>query len=120
MSEFIEKFYKEVTDEWVTIVIVTNKQTINFSIDNFASCCEKYDVVITNTCHVMDYFIGSRLKNIKWHHGNINKRPGVIEANFDVTTDKGSFVICIFNDHNGYYPHSYKVTGYGFYDEDFL
>lgn len=128
MSEIITNFYlieKDYDDYdestyWKTIVIETTKQKITFSIDNLQSCCENFDVRLDKTNRGFDYYIGAELFNVEWCHERIVSTDDLFvhEANFTVSTDKGDFVVSIFNDHNGYYPHEYRVSAPGFNLED--
>lgn len=131
MAEIIEKIFERSNQiyegecgGWDEVVIVTNKQTITFGVSSFQSCCEDYGI---DTCDNNPYeeYVGAELKNVKWYHEKIQDYDGSGyggEANFKIETSIGDFIVNIYNFHNGYYPHSYKVSAPGFniIDEDEL
>lgn len=131
MSEIIEQIFERNNhrygDEcggWDEVVIVTNKQTITFGVSSGQSCCEDYGIETYDNKPYEEY-VGAELKNVKWHHEKFQGYSGVGyggEANFKIETSIGDFYVNIFNYHNGYYAHSYKVSAPGFniIDEDEL
>lgn len=134
MVEFIEKIYKTVDDYWITIFIETDEQIISFGIDNHNKCCENFGVkIIENEFDIKEY-IGHELLVISWNliesvssqskNGkdcyNEFEDKYYYTAVFNVQTSKGMFKVKIFNYHNNYYPHQYRIVGYGLNDQDEL
>lgn len=113
-------------DYFTGVAIKTNKQTMMFLISSEVSCCETFGVQMFYDGKCYDVYennnqskgeggfepvkalVGQTLKTIKWDH-----EPTGYDYHsncaFKIETDKTTFGINIFNEHNGYYPHSYKV-----------
>ena len=134
-NTFDNEFIKAVVsvkdvDGYNGICLKTNKQEINFLIDNFQNCCESFGVKLIdengatfgfdNVKEWDEKLRGERLISITWCHDNCPCEEDHRYASFKVTTESTSFKIEIFNHHNGYYPHSYKVNWNDFNDEDEL
>ncbi len=91
--------------EWIGVLIRTTKQAMMFLIDNFQSCCEEYAVYLENLFNIN--LIGSTIIDINWIEDISEEWLSSIKL--ELITDKGKVYIHMYNNHNGYYPHSYKI-----------
>jgi hypothetical protein len=119
--------------DYTGIYIKTNLQEMHFLIDNHHGCCESFDVEL-HGCEEKD-LIGDIVKTVRW---SINKKefvPSYFEVENDesyesdkyyngvavcIETNNRNVFIEIYNIHNGYYPHSYKVKWGEYQDEENL
>lgn len=119
-------------DEWIGVAILTAspEQTIKVLINDFHSCCERYDVLCMTPENNKEGMIGATIHKVGWgkdilpaymdairryHHDNFDG-AGVARAIVDIETDKGLIQIIAYNEHNGYYPHSVYVQWPGYTD----
>jgi hypothetical protein len=100
--------------KYVGIHIKTNIQDIYFTISDFKSCCEDFGVYLDSN-HKLNDLIGNKLKSIKYDSCNKPKNEEKF-IKFRIETNKHKFSIKIYNIHNGYYPHYYRVK-YGNYED---
>jgi len=91
--------------EWNGILIETQSQAMLFLIDNFQSCCEEYDVYLENLFDID--LEGSFVEDIKWIEDISEDWLSCIKL--ELITNRGNVYINMYNNHNGYYPHSYKI-----------
>lgn len=96
--------------EWVGILIQTSKQAMMFLIDNFQLCCEEYGVYLENLFSID--LIESTIIDMNWIEDVSEEWLSSIKL--ELITDKGKVYIYMFNKHNGYYPHSYKILTYDY------
>ncbi len=106
IEEVDEDFSIEIDEiRWVGVMIKTSRQIMMFLIDDFQSCCESYDVKIENLYNIN--LEKSSIEDIYWVEDIKNDYLSCITL--ALQTDKGRVDIEIYNQHNGYYPHSYKI-----------
>ena len=121
MEEIIETIIYENTNEYFYLKIKTNKQEIFFGISNDRLCCETYGIKILFNEQKIDnnnkdfnkddlkYFIGFIInKIIILPDSEYNDYYG--DINIQLQTNNGNITICLYNEHNGYYPHDYKIS----------
>ena len=101
------------------IEIVTNKQKISFLIDNAQQCCEDFGYFISEDN--LEEFIGSKLFDI-----NLISEDNEVRSLFadkfnldnedfngifiNIETSDGTLQFVAYNEHNGYYGHTFTVT----------
>ena len=100
--------------------VITDKQHIKLSIDNYQSCCENWGYFWCND-NPQD-FIGTSLIDVTLTDVALNEvhmkkneldpkskyfSGGVMFVNLN--TDKGVLQFVAYNEHNGYYGHEAKV-----------
>jgi len=124
---FDEQYITDITyddgDRYSGIVIVTDKQHMNFKISNYTSCCEDYGItvlinererVINDSKDIDDFkddLIGQKVLCVKHYHDGVRDfRDAGDEANFEIKTTDKEIIISLWNEHNGYYPHDYVVN----------
>lgn len=107
--------------------ISTTKQTIRIGIDNETSCCETFGIKFNEIS-----LKGRYIKEIKQLDHNYFEFSNIVEdSDTDSDADSGDspirregtryegitivldndeeFVVCVYNEHNGYYNHSYFI-----------
>ena len=94
--------------------IVTDKQEIYVLISDKSSCCESYGHFANHDD--LDYFIGSKLKNIGIVDECLTTKDYDLEqiSSLDcggtyfvnLETTKGTLQLTVYNSHNGYYGHN--------------
>lgn len=107
--------------------ITTNKQEIFILIDNDQSCCEHWGYISSEDR--FDDFIGAKIlginqvgldlaiKNVKDFDFSSDEMSAVF---INVETSKGTLQFALYNSHNGYYGHSYRIRSVQFNDEGSL
>lgn len=85
-----------------------------FVIENRSLCCEEFGVTIEEE---QGCIMGKRLESITSQSNNDDSNEEYSEVFLIKTTDGSSTTIKIFNNHNGYYRHTYRATY--FRDEQF-
>jgi hypothetical protein len=117
MGEVINSIYegdfKRKDDDWSSFegfVIQTSKQTIKIGISSGQSCCENSGYMISEDDTSM--FLQSELLNITLTDTNMFVKEFEEEwIDYDsamfvnIETNKGTFQIAVYNEHNGYYGH---------------
>lgn len=107
----------EIDDNYIGYNITTNKQVIKVSIEDFQDCCEIYGAKIelqvqeaecysktlTDLDEIFEYIKDKELLKIYWSDEDVG-----IDIIFEMS-DNVSFTCNVWNDHNGYYPHNYKI-----------
>ena len=106
-----------------------NEKTIFFAFEQGSYCCEEYGIEVTIDGNLlkcpegkdpetyMDERLNQTFQNAKFLSCDYSMLPEHnIKSNDDETsrgavglvfvTDKGTFTVCFWNVHNGYYPHN--------------
>ncbi len=98
--------------------ITTDKQEIFVLISNGQSCCEQWGYLSSNDG--LEDFSGAELLKLELVDEALNKQQikdefkygldegSIIFVNFE--TDRGTFQLAVYNNHNGYYGHNIKIT----------
>lgn len=113
-------------DEWETFMgyeVETDDGFITIAVNDVSSCCESFDAV--NNLPHLDYFNGAEVIDIRavetdedgnWKDSKSLLKelgeygPDVLEAGFiKIVTDKDTFDMGVYNNHNGYYGHTVIV-----------
>lgn len=98
-------------------VIVTDEQDISILISNTQDCCESWGHMTIDESD-KEYFVGANITDIKIVGTNmvvrsILERLGDLDGGdacfINIETDKGLLQITLYNNHNGYYGHSYVI-----------
>ena len=110
----IEKFGSNVIagfEHYQGYVITTTQQVIRVFISSYEYCSEEFDVdiILPDGCSDINSLIGQHVTHVKWAYAK-NKCTDRYEAGVDVHTAIGLVKLVAWNDHNGYYPHTVKVT----------
>jgi hypothetical protein len=115
--------------KWIGYNIQLSDDTsIVVKLDNHEQCCEKFGAYIQVDGKFIDDgaitaefpFIGAQIVSIEVSdietsehakHDTEYRNPSNSEVMLyvTITTSKGSLVIYLYNEHNGYYPHEYVV-----------
>lgn len=103
--------------------VITNnhKKFINSIISEGQLCCEVYGAYITDNLKEKtsddvgfdtDKYIGAKIIDVEYVVKKANDDYYDMQSNVTVSinTTNGKFHIIVFNEHNGYYPHDYRVT----------
>ena len=94
--------------EYDGYIIKTNTQSIHVGIDNSQCCCEEWGYVSTND--ISNEVVGAELLEIKITDDALNTENFTGKwsgATMFVTfeTNRGTFQLVMYNDHNGFYGH---------------
>lgn len=112
--EIKEGVFKHKQSEYEGYVITTEKSTYNLGIDNDGQCCESWGYLASNDN--LDEFIGAEIVGVKLTDNElftVDTLPKLYEGGmtfFTVETNKGSFQIVAYNEHNGYYSHDVLIV----------
>lgn len=101
------KYENEWKEGYVGIQLTTTKQKMAFLIDDYKSCCEEYGVELVDTPRLGSEIIDITWKDEKNFFYDTEIKLYAIKLKFQ--TSGGDFYIRIYNNHNGYYKHSYSV-----------
>lgn len=130
--ENVDEKGQKTADRWDSFdgyKIETNKQVILFLINNGQGCCEEWGYMTSEDD--LESFIGSELVSIE----NVEEFNGKIKKTFvndfyneepsdsiliNLNTSKGTLQFALYNDHNGYYGHSYYIRSVQFEDNGVL
>mgnify|MGYP003963893867 FL=1 len=137
-SKIVNKKFNDDESMFSLTIITTDNGICEFSVSKEFLCCEYFGLVLgnkeTKTCDVFDPLASNgervidkqtldQLKgniiSIKYlHNQNIpdflsqfeDSRIGDMNSYFnEIITTEGTFYVGIFNEHNGYYSHTYEV-----------
>lgn len=98
--------------------IETDKHIFHVLIDNGQSCCESWGYLSSEDDHLP--FIGAELREVRLTDTAL--KQSVVEKSdyyggdgggiqfVDFVTNKGTFQLAVYNDHNGYYGHGILVA----------
>jgi hypothetical protein len=117
--------------DFLGIEIVTNKQSMTFLISDERLCCESFGVGLTQkeqfnindfmSVEEVNSLIGSTLLKVSYgseeklkSSWDCDEYGNVIKVN--IKTSSTDFIVCIYNIHNGYYSHNYKIK-YGDHED---
>ena len=115
MQEIIKEIKEELPNGYEGYSIITNKQTIEIGISDYQKCCE--DAGYMSSEDDFKDFIGAEIlsiesvdtaKNVKKLEENVYYREACCMF-VNINTNKGTFQIVLYNEHNGYYGHSAYV-----------
>lgn len=119
VKENVIKKNKHLED--IGIEIITEQDKYLFLIDHTSYCCETYGVEIQPENFQMK---GKNLVKINWDKGSSPKEEFftwdcfiMLKLTFE---DDTHCFIKIYNQHNGYYPHQYKIMFKGYENIDVL
>jgi len=123
-DEIIESIKEYEDSKYYYFSIKTNKQTMNFGISTFQVCCENYGINIlydnkkidlnAELCKELENkFMDKKILSVKWNEGKYGE-----DCIININIDNEFISVELFNDHNGYYPHTYKVNWCDYTDED--
>jgi hypothetical protein len=117
-------------DDYIGYRIITNKQEMNFLISDIQFCCEDYgakissDDGITEEDNIKEKIVNEKLISVMWADpstkSKVNKFADCLSAVITITTENFKFNIILYNEHNGYYEHTYKVNWGNYSDSDEL
>ena len=91
----------------------TNLQTIEMSIDNGQSCCERWGYFWSNDN--VEEFIGAELLSVEIVDKSLNMKLFVANVDdedaifINLNTSNGILQFTIYNQHNGYYGHRVNI-----------
>lgn len=101
-------------EKWKGYEIKTNTRTITFEISATQSCCEEWGVYITypkdKTGRERDKeeMIGRVMGKVEWGPDRTDEEDNDTVQVY-MNTSVGTILICAYNSHNGYYPHSVRL-----------
>ena len=107
--------------------IRTTRQQIHVLIESGQLCCEEYGskIELPQWMTSLDQLVGAKLIRVYW--GKDLKPFTTTQYGGDwnacciiVDTNKGRIKIILYNYHNGYYPHRYRVSWKNYESEDTL
>lgn len=113
----------EKDDMYDTLTLECENEEFTFGISNDQMCCESFGIIVSKN--------GGEYEDVKdvdfteFQGMKITSAQYTTETRYDgvavrVEFTNGTLMIEIYNDHNGYYPHSYKVEYGDWSDEDNL
>ena len=114
----IEKEIVEITElnnpnRWIGVkIVLKGDKELVFKISNGQSCCEVYGYyMMENNKEVnkLSNHIGSTVKNVEYCISDDKEDDYKYNCKITVYTDKGDFMIILYNEHNGYYPHDISL-----------
>lgn len=136
MVSIVEKFYFRDTEHSLNLFLKTsNNPVAKFSIDTGQQCCENFGIHVSftenNKCtntEDLAPLLGKQFISIKYDHARCtadyydhDQDGGRVVFNLALKDPVSGTIeivkILIFNDHNGYYPHSFYVEGFGIKDQ---
>jgi hypothetical protein len=94
--------------------ITTDKRELNVAVNNSQSCCESWGYMSSEDD--LQSFVGAALLKIESVDTALNAKsdPGDIyegTAYFvNFYTSRGMFQLAVYDSHNGYYGHAFKIT----------
>lgn len=132
----VKKTYKNYI-KFVGIAFTTPKQVIELLISKEQSCCETFSinviiggkkVVIRSGCYydkeefdeVAKMILGQSICSINFGADMKNYDGMTCGIPVLIGTNKLPFEVQIYNHHDGYYPHSYHVSWYGYKDSGYI
>ena len=116
-------------EDYQGYVITTTQQVIRVLISRFRGCCEEFDVdiilpgeltdIASNALTDINSLIGQHVTNVKWAYTKHNSTTVYdrFEACVEVHTSIGLVKLIAWNEHNGYYSHTVKITWKNHEDE---
>lgn len=94
---------------WLGFTFVMNDSTKNITckIENFSKCCETFGIntKIYSNSSKFDDFIGAEYKYIDISDITYDEDDYMTTVTIIIYTNKGTIVLCFYNQHNGYYFH---------------
>ena len=113
--EYIEAIKEDTFDGMDGYRIYTNNQEIFLGIYNTTDCCENWGYMTSEDS--FEGFIGSTLLDIKEVDSAYNvtsfKETSIDSGDamfINIETSKGVLQFVLYNEHNGYYGHSYRIS----------
>jgi hypothetical protein len=113
MQETILKIEELRDDNWDGYQITTDKRTLNVAVDNGQSCCEGWGYMSSEDD--LQQYIGAALLKVESVNSALNAKtePGDIDEGtvyfVNFYTSRGMFQLAVYDSHNGYYGHSFKI-----------
>lgn len=108
-------------------IIETDKQVIRLGIDNGQSCCEDWgyiasednfeDFVNSNLISINEVSTALEVNKIKLGTEYVCEGSAVF---INVETTKGTLQFVLYNEHNGYYSHHYRIDSTQFDEDGYL
>lgn len=130
----------ESEDEFTGFSLQTELQSIKIMILNLRLCCERYGLYLTYNGHyrmLVDAFLpdevnltseefelqiqGLNVRGIRFAgigEIDLDSPDGIYTATVEIETNRGIITAVAWVEHNGLYPHSYRVEWAGFIDEN--
>lgn len=104
----------ELQEDYDGYQVTTDKRKITVAVSNGQSCCESWGYMSSDD--VFENYIGAALLKVdvvdtalgaKTDPGNIDEGTAYF-VNF--YTSRGMFQLAVYDSHNGYYGHTFKLT----------
>jgi hypothetical protein len=115
-------------DELVGFEIETNKEPIQLCINNVHNCCEVWGFSLHKfpdlpnedyyNSHILKIKLDEKSKEVNQIVSNFSEGDYATSlcVSLSIHTSAGLLVLFVYNDHNGYYPHSYLAKYNGIED----
>lgn len=116
IEEVFEVQGKEPWEKMDGFKVTTDKQEILVLINNSQGCCEQWGHLSSND--ELQDFAGAELLKLELVDEALDKKMlekfeygfdggGIVFVNFE--TNRGTFQLAVYNNHNGYYGHSIMI-----------
>ena len=92
--------------EWsgYTFVMSDTSKNITCKISNSPNCCEQFGIYTKQT---LRDFIGAEYQSVNIHKDVSNEYLVFSRVDVSISTNRGTILIQLYNEHNGYYPHDF-------------
>jgi len=93
--------------------ITTDKRTLDVAVDNGQCCCEYWGYMSSEDD--LESFVGAALLRVESVDTALNAKtePGELDEGtvyfVNFYTSRGMFQLAVYDSHNGYYGHTFKI-----------
>lgn len=92
--------------------VTTDKRTLDVAVDNGQYCCESWGYMSSEDD--LEGFVGATLLRVESVDKALNTKtePEYLDGSVyfvNFYTSKGMFQLVVYDSHNGYYGHSFKI-----------
>jgi hypothetical protein len=94
--------------EWLGYVFTMSDSSKNITckISNSQNCCEQYGIYTKNN---IDDYIGAEYYSIDVVKNIKHEMDYTMLVEVSINTSKGTILIKMYNEHNGFYPHDFFI-----------
>jgi hypothetical protein len=80
-------------------------KNITCKISNSPNCCERFGIYTKDN---LQHFIGAEYQSVNiTKYVDWDECPLFASVNVSICTNRGTILIQLYNEHNGYYPHDF-------------